>query len=69
MVCFRVTFTGFCYTVMFNGVLSIFLSLYTIKAIEEEWNIVYMFYMAVMIFFEGVSGYVFLSMVCLCCIF
>ncbi|XP_060553590.1 uncharacterized protein LOC132732310 isoform X2 [Ruditapes philippinarum] len=59
----RVTFTIFCYTVMVNGALTIFLSLYTLRVTDEEWNIVYMFYMAVGIFFEGVSSYVFLTMI------
>ncbi|XP_052795089.1 uncharacterized protein LOC128228063 isoform X1 [Mya arenaria] len=53
----RVTFVGFCNMVMVNGLISICLSLYTIKVLDENWNVVYIFYMGVMLFFEGVATY------------
>ncbi|WAQ98548.1 ZDHC2-like protein, partial [Mya arenaria] len=49
--------SGFCNMVMVNGLISICLSLYTIKVLDENWNVVYIFYMGVMLFFEGVATY------------
>ena len=56
-VCFRVSFVAFCYSVMVNGAISIYLSFYTIKVLEESWNPIYIIYMFIMFFFEFISIY------------
>ena len=48
---------------MVNGVISIYLSFVTIKVLEENWNIVYIIYMFIMLFFEGIACYLVGSMV------
>jgi len=65
----RVTFSIFCGTVMMNGAITIYMSLYTLRVLDESWNIVYIIYMGIGLFFEGVSSYISGYMVRFCCFY
>jgi len=43
--------------VLLNGTISIYLSLHTIQVLEERWNVIYILYMGIMIFFFFVAIY------------